>query len=91
MIENILIKIEEIVRIIYTPDLTGFQEAYLSLLDAFSEFLTDMDAKGYIVDINKELQSIQEAMNKNDRVLLADILLYTIKPDFISLREEMNA
>lgn len=89
MIDKVLIRIEGLIRIIYTMDGGDFQEAYLALLDAFDAFLNDMSEKGYVVDINEELQIIQQAVNKKDRVLLADILLYQIKPAFLGLKNEL--
>lgn len=89
MIDRVLMRIEELVDIIYTIDAGGFQEGYLALLDAFADFLTDMSQKGYTIDINEELHMIQQAVDKKDRVLLADLLLYQIKPAFLNLKNEL--
>ena len=40
---------------------------------------------GYEVDMNEDLQNIAKAMEIKDYTKVADILLYTVKPDFEKL------
>lgn len=87
MIDNILECIDEIVEIIYNIDQEGLKEKYLAFLGAIEQFIIKMSEMGYEVDMNKDLMDISAAMEKKDYIWLADILLYTVKPDFENLKK----
>ena len=78
--EKILVTIEELINIIYSPDQNGFDRVLLQILDMFDKMIQDMLELGYTVDMTEELLPLQNAYMKKDYVELADILLYDIKP-----------
>lgn len=85
MIEKVLKSIEELVNCIYDIDQVGLQEKYLMFIDNISNFIEKMAIAGYEVNMNEDLQNIANAMGKRDYTEVADILLYTVKPDFEQL------
>lgn len=86
MIEMVLKSIEELVDSIYDIDQVGLQEKYLMFIDNISDFIEKMAIAGYEVNMNEDLQNIANAMEKKDYTEVADILLYTVKPDFEQLK-----
>lgn len=82
MIEKVLESIEETVDSIYEIGENGILTSYEKMLDALEMFVVKMSENGYQVDMTKELERINHAMQKKDYILLADILSYEIKPEF---------
>lgn len=78
--EKPLSVLEDLVNIIYSPDQEGLDNAFVDILDAFTELVEGMAVKGYTVDMTEELMLLQSAYMKKDYVELADVLLYDIKP-----------
>lgn len=85
MNEGVLNAIENLVSIIYTPDQKGLNDAFGSLVEEISLFLERMLEAGYSVDVNEELLYIQRAFAAKDYTLLADVLLYRVKPGFLEI------
>ncbi len=82
MAEKVLESIEEIVDSIYQIGENKIITSYAKLLDTLELFIIRMSERGYQVDMTKELEQINHAMQKKDYILLADILTYEIKPEF---------
>ena len=82
---EVLEAIDNLVHSIYTTEQTGVNEYFMALLDALELFVNRMNQAGYQVDINKELLRIQEAFTKKDYVMLADVLLDEVRPEFENL------
>lgn len=89
MIEQVLEKIEDLVKELHTPDQDKVNERYLDFIDALGVFLEEMHKLGYSVDMSQDLEQVQQAMTKKDYVLLSDILLYTIRRDFVELQKDI--
>lgn len=86
MIENIIESIERFVNAIYDIDQIDLQERYLEFIENIDCFIGKMAELGYNVDLNEDLINIAEGMQNKDYIEVADILLYTIKPDFQKLQ-----
>lgn len=82
---EVLEAIDNLVHSIYTTEQTGVNEYFMALLDALELFVNRMNQAGYQVDINQELLRIQEAFTKKDYVMLADVLLDEVRPEFENL------
>lgn len=82
MIQQIIESIEYLIQAIYDIDQKDMQEKYLAFLTNIEQFIKKMAELGYQVDLNEDLIKIENAMKKKDYILLADILLYTVKVDF---------
>ena len=81
-IEKVIKSLDEAVDSIYEIGEDKILTSYTNLLDALENFIVTMSENGYQVDMTKELLRINEAMQKKDYILLADILSYEIKPEF---------
>lgn len=81
-IETVIKSLDEAVDAIYEIGEDKILTSYTKLLDALENFIVTMSEKGYQVDMTAELMRINEAMQKKDYILLADILSYEIKPEF---------
>lgn len=81
-IEKVIKSLDEAVDSIYEIGEDKILTSYTNLLDALENFIVTMSENGYQVDMTKELMRINEAMQKKDYILLADILSYEIKPEF---------
>ena len=81
-IEKVIKSLAEAVDSIYEIGEDKILTSYTNLLDALENFIVTMSENGYQVDMTKELLRINEAMQKKDYILLADILSYEIKPEF---------
>lgn len=86
MTEKVIWRLDELAAIIHTPEGVGFENGYLAFIDSIIEFLEEMQKAGYSVDLMKELTEIQDIMDKEDRVMLSDFLLYTLKPQFKEIK-----
>lgn len=82
VIEAVLKSIDEVVNAIYEIGGDKILISYRKLLDGLEKFIIDMSQKGYQVNMTKELLQIDEAMQKKDYILLADILSYELKAEF---------
>ncbi len=89
MVENVLKSIETLVDSIYDIDQVDLQEKYLKFIESIGDFIEKMAVAGYEVNMNGDLQNIANAMEKKDYTKVADILLYTVKPDFEQLNIEL--
>ena len=85
MVEKVLKNIEGLVASIYDLDQIGLQEKYIEFIESIGNFIEKMALVGYEVDMNEDLQNIAKAMEIKDYTKVADILLYTVKPDFEKL------
>lgn len=90
MIEKVIQSIDNLVDDIYTPDGANVSKYYLELIEAIGLFLEGMVQKGYTVDLREDLEQIQQAVTSKDYILLSDILLYTIRKDFVNLQKELK-
>lgn len=79
---GVLEAIDNLVHSIYTVDQTGLMDYFMSLIDEMDIFIKRMADEGYQVDLTQELLRIQEAFTKKDYVMLSDILLDEVKPEF---------
>lgn len=82
MTEQAIKAMDKVIQIVYTPDQIGLADAFLEMLDAFSEFIEEMGKKGYTVSMNESLLELQNAFESKDYILLTDCILYDLKPDF---------
>lgn len=87
MIQKVIDAIDQVVEEIYTAEQARLQVYYIAFMDAFSAFLDDMAKMGYTVDMTEDLQKMQQALTIKDYILLSDILLYEVRPDFVNLLE----
>ncbi|MDK2807589.1 MAG: hypothetical protein PWP24_322 [Clostridiales bacterium] len=85
MNERVIKAIDALVAIIYTPDQYRLASAFQELVEALIAFVEELEKMGYTVDLTKELLVIQDAFEKKDYVMLADALLYDLKPQFEDL------
>lgn len=85
MIKKVIESVDQLVSAIYDIDQVGLQEKYLVFIESISGFIEKMAELGYAVDMNEDLSSIANAMEKKDYTEVADILLYTVKTDFQNL------
>lgn len=85
MTEQAIKAMDKVVQIVYTPDQSGLADAFLEMLDAFSEFIGEMEKKGYTVSMNESLLELQNAFESKDYIRLTDCILYDLKPDFENL------
>lgn len=90
MIAKVIQSIDNLVDDIYTPDGANINQYYLALIEAIGSFLEGMAQKGYTVDLRADLEQIQQAVTSKDYILLSDILLYTIRKDFVNLQKELK-
>lgn len=67
-------QIEKLVKIIYTPDKTDFEQEFVVLLDGIDRALQEGK------EIAQYLNPLQEAYVKKDYIALADVLLCDILP-----------
>lgn len=89
MIPAVIAAIDVMVDEIYHLDSENLDIKFLSILEAFGRFLELMEANGYTVDMNADLQELQEAMNIKDYIRVSDCLLYDIKPGFVELGQSL--
>ena len=82
--------IDNLVDDIYTPDGANISQYYLELIEAIGSFLDGMVQKGYTVDLRDDLEQIQQAITSKDYILLSDVLLYTIRKDFVKLKKDLK-
>ena len=85
--EKPLEMIENLVKIIYSPDQIDLDNAFIQVLDSFSEMIMKMEEIGYRVDMTEELELLQAAYVKRDLTELADVLLYDVKPGLLEIKE----
>lgn len=85
MTEQAIKAMDKLVQIVYTPDQIGLAGAFLEMIDAFSEFIKDMEKKGYTVSMNESLLELQNAFEVKDYIRMTDCILYDLKPDFENL------
>lgn len=90
MIEKVIECIDKLVDDIYTPDKANINQYYLELIEAIGSFLEEMVQRGYTVDMREDLEQIQQAVTIKDYIRLSDILLYTIRKDFINLQKDLK-
>lgn len=90
MIEKVIESIDKLADDIYTPDKANINQYYLELIEAIGSFLEEMSQRGYTVDMREDLEQIQQAMTIKDYIRLSDILLYTIRKDFINLQKDLK-
>lgn len=67
-------QIEKLVKIIYTPDKTDFEQEFVVLLDGIEQALQEGK------EIAQYLNPLQEAYVNKDYIALADVLLCDILP-----------
>lgn len=85
MIKRVIESIDQLVSAIYDIDQVGLQEKYLAFIESIGDFIEKMAEQGYEVNMNEDLSSIANAMEKKDYTEVADVLLYTVKTDFQNL------
>lgn len=90
MIPAVITAMDVMVDEIYRLDSENLDIKYLAILEAFGRFLELMEAEGYTVDMNADLQELQEAMNIKDYIRVSDCLLYDIKPGFVELEQSLS-
>ena len=90
MIAKVIQCIDNLVDDIYTPDGANISQYYLELIEAIGSFLDGMVQKGYTVDLRDDLEQIQQAITSKDYILLSDVLLYTIRKDFVKLKKDLK-
>lgn len=79
--------IDELVEEIYTLEQTKLNQKFIQIIDEIDDFVKKMEISGYMVDLTKELQSMQDIYLKKDYVQLADFLLYDLKKQFQEAEE----
>lgn len=89
MIEQVVEKIDRLVEEIHTPEQKMVGSCYIAFLDSIELFLKDMEQKGYTVDLIKDLERMQQAMEIKDYILLSDLLRYELRPDFVNLSKQL--
>lgn len=90
MIEKVIQSIDKLADDIYTPDKANINQYYLELIEAVGAFLEEMIQRGYTVDLREDLEQIQQAVTIKDYIRLSDILLYTIRKDFVNLQKDLK-
>ena len=90
MIENVIASIDKLVDDIYTPDGANINQYYLDFIESIGKFLEWMAQMGYSVDLRNDLEMVQQAMSNKDYIQLSDILLYTIRKDFVNLQKDLK-
>lgn len=85
MNQGVIRAINDLVSKIYSIDQVGLNEAFSAFIEELSLFLNRMAKEGYTVEMEEELVQIQQAFEKKDYILLADVLLYQVKPGFAAL------
>ena len=85
-IDAVVKAIDTLVDEIYTLEQKELNEKFIDVLDAMDQFIIWMEDKGYIVNMQKELELMQNAYAKKDYAMLADCMLYDIKPQFEELK-----
>lgn len=90
MIAKVIQSIDNLVDEIYTPDKVNINQYYLELIEAVGAFLEEMVQRGYTVDLRDDLEQIQQAVTVKDYIHLSDILLYTIRKDFVNLQKDLK-
>lgn len=89
MIEQVIEKIDQLVREIHTPDQKEIPTYYLEFIDAVGAFIDTMMKLGYTVDLREDLEKIQKAVDIKDYIALSDILSYEVRKDFTKLAEQL--
>lgn len=90
MITKVIESIDKLADDIYTPDKGNINQYYLELIEAIGAFLEEMAQRGYTVDLREDLEQIQQAVAVKDYIRLSDILLYTIRKDFVNLQKDLK-
>lgn len=90
MIAKVIQSIDNLVDDIYTPDKVNINQYYLELIEAIGAFLEEMVQRGYTVDLRDDLEQVQKAVTVKDYIRLSDILLYTIRKDFVNLQKDLK-
>ncbi|MDE7422457.1 MAG: hypothetical protein K2N51_01990 [Lachnospiraceae bacterium] len=90
MIAKVIESIDKLADDIYTPDKANINQYYLELIEAIGAFLEEMVQRGYTVDLRDDLEQVQQAVTVKDYIRLSDILLYTIRKDFVNLQKDLK-
>lgn len=90
MIAKVIESIDKLADDIYTPDKANINQYYLELIEAIGAFLEEMVQRGYTVDLRDDLEQVQQAVTVKDYICLSDILLYTIRKDFVNLQKDLK-
>lgn len=82
MEKKIIIQIDKLVEIIYSPDQYGFNQEFIELLDLIDSVIKNKDEDAVLMTV---LSDLQLAYERKDYVDIADILLHQLQIYFESL------
>lgn len=83
MLGELLEKIEEVVKCIYTPEQVGIDKKVAEFVNAFAAYIEqEVDAK-QVGAFNPILESLVTCYEKKAYVEMADILLYDISQQLV--------
>lgn len=82
MEKKIIVQIDKLVEIIYSPDQYGFNQEFIELLDLIDSVIKNKDEDTVLMTI---LSHLQLSYERKDYVDIADILLHQLQKYFESL------
>lgn len=83
MTQKVLESIDEVVKTIYTVGMEGIDKVFADFLGVLMDYLTEMAAAGNTIDLTHTMMELQDAYVNKDYTLLADLLLYHVRVQFL--------